>query len=70
MRSRHAAMYAATALVALGGLAAWPAGAVSTSATPVFGVPRIVDPIHAYGEPDLAGNRQPALDLERLPRRW
>ncbi|MDT7537104.1 MAG: hypothetical protein QOI82_689 [Actinomycetota bacterium] len=50
----------ALALVALAVLSP-PAAAGRTSAaagpdTPTFGVPRIVDPIHVYGEPDIAVN--------------
>jgi hypothetical protein len=59
----HRGLPAALAVVlAAGALAAVASPAVagpSTSAdpaTPTFGVPRIVDPIHVYGEPDIAVN--------------
>lgn len=59
---RRLALVAAVALPAVVALAA-PATSVASAstrqadpATPGFGVPRVVDPIHAYGEPDLALN--------------
>ncbi|MDQ1745829.1 MAG: hypothetical protein QOD07_92, partial [Frankiaceae bacterium] len=56
MYPRTVSCLAAAAALALTGLAAGSATAGTSAATPVFGVPRIVDPIHAYGEPDLAVN--------------
>lgn len=59
---RRLALVAAVALPAVVALAA-PATSVASAstrqadpATPGFGVPRVVDPIHVYGEPDLALN--------------
>ncbi|MDQ1698846.1 MAG: hypothetical protein QOG34_709 [Frankiaceae bacterium] len=56
MSQRTVSCLAAAAALALTGLAAGSATAGTSASTPVFGVPRIVDPIHAYGEPDLAVN--------------
>lgn len=38
------------------GFATTAAPAAADPATPGFGVPRIVDPVHVYGEPDIAVN--------------
>jgi hypothetical protein len=51
----------ALALVSLAALSPAAAAGRTTAAatdgaTPTFGVPRIVDPIHVYGEPDIAVN--------------
>jgi hypothetical protein len=56
MRRRPAVLLVSCAAAGLAALAAVPATAVTAPGTPVFGVPRIVDPVHAYGEPDLAVN--------------
>src|SRR5947209_6255887 len=56
MRHRPAALLAASAVAALAAAAALPASARTSAAAPGFGVPRIVDPIHVYGEPDIAQN--------------
>jgi hypothetical protein len=56
MRRRSAVLFAASVCAALAAAAALPAAAGSSGAAPGFGVPRIVDPIHVYGEPDIAQN--------------
>src|SRR3954447_6033277 len=56
MRSRPAVLLAASAIAALAAGASLPAAAGSSGVAPGFGVPRIVDPIHVYGEPDIAQN--------------
>ncbi|MDT7538367.1 MAG: hypothetical protein QOI82_1952 [Actinomycetota bacterium] len=42
--------------VALGAAALAPSASGATAAGPTFGVPRVVDPIHVYGEPNLEVN--------------
>ena len=58
MRARVLVLLLAVPMLALAAIpgAAARALAAPDPATPGFGVPRIVDPIHVYGEPDLALN--------------
>src|SRR5690349_20139669 len=57
MRRRLVLCLTASAALAAAGAALTPAsGARATphdALTPTFGVPRVVDPIHSYGEPDI-----------------
>src|SRR4051812_8696664 len=42
--------------LAVGASTMGPSHAATVGTTPSFGVPRIVDPIHVYGEPNLEVN--------------
>ena len=46
-------LLAPLACLAVTAALAAPSQAAGPSSTPAFGVPRIVDPIHVYGEPNL-----------------
>ncbi|HEV7886996.1 MAG TPA: hypothetical protein VGO92_05520, partial [Acidimicrobiales bacterium] len=55
---RRLAVGASAVVVVLGALAFGPPGApgpspVKAASGPTFGVPRVVDPLHTYGEPDI-----------------
>jgi hypothetical protein len=60
-RHSHRALPAAVALALVSLAVVSPPASARTAAvadpgTPTFGVPRVVDPIHVYGEPDIAVN--------------
>jgi hypothetical protein len=53
---RTTALAVPVLVLAAGAAALAPASQARTSSAPSFGVPRIVDPIHVYGEPNLEVN--------------